>query len=168
MYKKILTFALVLALFAPITLAGDNNLSLNQVSAINRAKLRQEFESRKKAELAKLYVTLSLTEQQIEDANKIENKYKELKKTAIKDLFATSKKFNQMKKDKACKLRIKLQERRLKLAYKHTHAVFEKSQKEFEAILTPEQLEKFRKYQEQRKAELSVQRQNFKRNNSIK
>src|SRR5574344_1980630 len=88
-----------------------------------------------KNEKLKVYADLELSTEQIKLAKNIDKKYSAQKKAAVKNLYKSSKKLKMLKTQKASNLRIKLQERKVKAAYKKAQKCFQKSQVEFEAIL---------------------------------
>lgn len=176
MKKQIFTLTMCLALTTTSALAEGTKTITNKVSAPvaksqitsvptqatrpTEITLPQQFEARKKFEERKaqerelMYTTLGLSAEQKVKLEAIDAKTRAEAGKYLRKVQVEAKKLKDLKAKHASFFAIYKQKHALKVAKHKAHKFFESSRKSFEAVLTKEQLEKFKILNEAKKKEL--------------
>lgn len=115
-------------------------------------QMRQNFEEKMTKHREALYSKLCLTSEQKAKAIELDKKARTEAKPLIDKVQEERTKLNDLKTKNACPVAILEQKQKLKDARKALRKHFKDSEKSFEAILTKEQLVKFKAIKEERKA----------------
>ncbi len=160
MRKQIITLAICLALSSTYTLAQESGNTEKTVPQAKAFELTRKEQTRKcfKEKMSKkrenLYKTLGLSVEQREKVKELRKKNRGKAKPLINNLHQQKIKLYELKTQKASKIEICKQKHKVNLAQKALRDYFREVDKSFKAILTEEQLLKFRKIKEQRRDEI--------------
>lgn len=177
MKKRILALTMCLTLTAASALAIDINMPAGQIAPtikaqpntvmqltpsrrpqINnvqeRLEARKRFEDRKAHERELMYTTLGLTAEQKNKAEAIDAKTRAEAGKYIRRIQVEAKRLRELTIKKASWFDIHRQKQALNAARKDADKYFENSKKSFEALLTKEQLAKFRVIDNAKKKEM--------------
>lgn len=116
-------------------------------------KVKKDFEEKMAKDRAELYCKLNLSEQQRLTAGAIEEKTKAEMEPLFAKLHEERAKLKELKAKNACPCKIAEQRVKVKAIKKDIKKHFMAAQKDFEAMLTNEQLAKFKAIKAERKAE---------------
>lgn len=174
MKKQILTLTLCLALTATSTLAASTatvTMKATQqtaktvapqaekpcgcpceASALTKEQFKQKFEERIAKRKEALYAKLGLSSEQKSKALELDKKNRAEAKPLMEKLHEEKTKLNDMQSQKCCPVKLLEQKQKVKEAKKALRNHFKASEKSFEALLTSEQLTKFKAIKEERKA----------------
>lgn len=174
MKKQILTLTLCLALTASSAFASSTAKVTTQAkpqqakavapqaekpcacpcetSAMTKEQFKQKFEERMTKRREALYEKLGLSQDQKAKALDLDKKNREEAKPLMEKLHEEKTKLNDMKSQKCCPVKLMEQKQKVKEAKKALRKHFMASEKNFEALLTGEQLTKFKAIKEERKA----------------
>lgn len=178
MKKHVITLAVCLALSATSAIAiqakaVEQKPLIPAVSVVNTAAkgtilpVKQEgpkfmskeeakkfFEEKREKDRRQMYSDLKLTEEQIKKAEALDIKTKDGAREVIKKVHNEAKKLRELKSKKASVFVIYRQKFALYSAKQKADKYFDTSRKEFEAILTKEQKEKYKIIHEAKKKEM--------------
>lgn len=173
MKKQILTLTLSLALTASSAFASTAKTTLKvapqqtkavapkaettpscpcETSALTKEQFKQKPEERMTKRREALYAKLGLSQDQKAKALDLDKKNREEAKPLMEKLHEEKAKLNDMKSQKCCPVKLIEQKQKVKEAKKALRKHFMASEKNFEALLTGEQLTKFKAIKEERKA----------------
>lgn len=177
MKKRILALTMCLTLTATSAIAASINMPTGQVAPtikaqpntimqltpsrrpqINnvqeRLEARKRFEDRKAHERELMYTTLGLSAEQKNKAEAIDAKTRAEAGKYIRRIQVEAKRLRELTVKKASWLEIHKQKQALNAARKDADKFFENSKKSFEALLTKEQLAKFKVIDNAKKKEI--------------
>lgn len=176
MKKQILTLTMCLALTATSALANSTAKATMKVTAPQAAKpvapkteetpcgcpceataptkeqFKQKFEERMAKRREALYTRLGLSQDQKTKAIELDKKNRTEAKPLMEKLHEEKAKLNDMESKKCCPVMLMEQKQKVKAARKALRKHFMASEKNFEALLTNEQVAKFKVIKEERKA----------------
>jgi len=116
--------------------------------------MRQKFEEKMAKHRDAFYNELGLTQEQKDKALEMDTKDRVGAKPLMDKIFQERNKLNDLTSKNACPGEILKQKKELKAAKIALHDYFKESRKNFEAILTKEQLKKLEKINVERKAQM--------------
>lgn len=125
-----------------------------QPKGITQEDARKRFEERQNQERQRLYSDLGLSEDQKTKAEALHKKTISDVEPLIKKSHAEFKKLRELKRQKASIFAIWKQEHKVKSSRDAVIKHFDKSKKDFETILTPEQKKKFEEIDARKKEEM--------------
>ncbi len=173
MKKQILTLTMCLALTATSALANATAKATVKATAPQAAKtvapktpcgcpceataptkeqFKQKFEERMAKRREALYTKLGLSPDQKTKAVELDKKNRAEARPLMEKLHEEKAKLNNMQSQKCCPVKLIEQKQKIKTARKALRKHFITSEKSFEALLTNEQLAKFKAIKEERKA----------------
>lgn len=175
MKKQILTLTMCLALTATSALANSTakatvkatapqvktvapkaeDTSSNcpcEATAPTKEQFKQKFEERMTKRREALYAKLGLSQDQKTKAVELDKKNRTEARPLMEKLHEEKAKLNDMQSKKCCPVKLIEQKQKVKEARKALRKHFIASEKNFEALLTSEQLTKFKAIKEERKA----------------
>lgn len=176
MKKQILTLTMCLALTSTSVLAqntatlekstiptGQTQINSTVAPYMKPTEMRQpqmeearrRFESRKAQERGLLYETLGLSSEQKAKAEALDAKTRAEAGKYLRKVQVEAKRLRDLKTKHASFIALHKQKLALKKAKKDVNNCFESSRKSFEAILTKEQLEKFKVIDEAKRKEMA-------------
>lgn len=123
-----------------------------EASASTKEQFKQKFEERMTKRREALYAKLGLSSDQKAKALELDKKNKTEAKPLMEKLHNEKAKLNDMKSKKCCPVKLLEQKQKVKEAKKALNKHRKASEKSFEALLTGEQLTKFKAIKEERKA----------------
>jgi len=126
----------------------------NQPNIISKEEAKKRFEERKAKERELLYSAINLSIEQKAKAEELDAKTRAEAGKYLKKVHTETKKLRELKTKKASFLAIYKQKLALSAAKKEAHKYFEASRKDFEAILTKEQLAKLKSIEAAKKEEM--------------
>lgn len=170
MKKQVITLTIGLALAASSAFAGcpvktteaakpETNgcpytASTPTGNKLTKEQMRQKFEEKMAKHREALYCKLGLTQEQKTKAEELDKKNRDEAKPLMEKVHQEKMKLRTLKENKAGSMDIYKQKENLRAAKKALHKHFEASQKSFEAILTKEQLTKFKAIREEDRAKM--------------
>lgn len=125
---------------------------LDEATAPTKEQFKQKFEERMAKRRDALYAKLGLTQDQKAKAVELDKKNRAEARPLMEKLHEEKTKLNDMQTQKCCPVKLIEQKQKVKEARKALRKHFIASEKNFEAILTSEQLAKFKLIKDERKA----------------
>lgn len=119
---------------------------------LTKEQFKQKFEERMSKRREALYAKLGLSQDQKAKAVELDKKNRAEARPLMEKLHEEKTKLNDMQTQKCCPVKLIEQKQKVKEARKALRKHFITSEKNFEAILTKEQLTKFKAIKEERKA----------------
>lgn len=170
MKKQILTLSLCLALTATSALASGTKTCAKKAPAkapvaktvqtqpqeavlTPEQAAKKHFEEKMAKEREDLYCKLGLTKDQKDKAADLNAQSRESAKPLFETFHTEKVKLHELKNKKACPIEIAKQKEKVHAARKALKAHFTEERKSFEALLTKDQLAKFKALKEERKQE---------------
>lgn len=132
--------------------AANPNACPCEASAPTKEQFKQKFEERMTKRREALYAKLGLSADQKTKALELDKKNRAEAKPLMEKLHEEKAKLNDMQSKKCCPVMLMEQKQKVKAAKKALRKHFTASEKNFEALLTSEQLTKFKAIKEERKA----------------
>lgn len=123
-----------------------------EATAPTKEQFKQKFEERMTKRREALYAKLGLSQDQKTKALELDKKNRAEARPLMEKLHEEKAKLNDMQTQKCCPVKLIEQKQKVKEARKALRKHFIASEKNFEAILTNEQLAKFKIIKEERKA----------------
>lgn len=168
MKKQVLTLTICLVMTASSTLAASTVSTTKQVAPVpagcpcklgqpcDEKMTKEQFKQKMEEKMAKrreaLYCKLGLTPEQKAKAVSMDTKNRTEAKALIDKIQEEKAKLIDLKSKNACPVKVLEQKQKLKSAHKALRKHFAASEKNFETILTKDQLAKFNVIKEERKA----------------
>ena len=123
-----------------------------EATAPTKEQFKQKFEERMTKRREALYAKLGLSQDQKAKAVELDKKNRAEARPLMEKLHEEKAKLNDMQSKKCCPVKLMEQKQKVKNARKDLRKHFITSEKNFEALLTSEQLTKFKVIKEERKA----------------
>lgn len=123
-----------------------------ETTALTKEQFKQKFEERMAKRREAMYAKLGLSQDQKAKAIDLDKKNRTEARPLMEKLHEEKAKLNDMQSKKCCPVMLVEQKQKVKTARKALRKHFMASEKSFEALLTSEQLAKFKVIKEERKA----------------